>query len=96
MKLEEAIKKGHDVYFNNSYWKDVYEGAPDDAKRYYDLIFSQYVGRDDSEYRKEFMEEKDRMYGDLSENGLEYIMKHTTSNMVKSHLKNQREKHSKK
>ena len=95
MKLAEAIEKGHEVYFKNAYWKDVYENAPEDAKRYYDLIFSQYVGRGDSEYNKEFMEEKDGMYGAMTENGWAYVMKHTTSNIAKSHLKKQREKFSK-
>ncbi len=95
MKLIDAIDKSHEVYFKNSYWKDVYEGAPEDAKRYYDLIFSQYVGRDDSEYDKEFKEEQEKTYCDMTEKGWEYLLKHTTSNMMKTHLKKQREKYSK-
>lgn len=96
MKLTEAIEKGHEVYFKNGYWKGVYDDAPEDAKKYFDLIFSLYVGREDAEYMKEFKEAQKGMYEGLTDKGWDYLLENTSSNMEKSHLRKNREKYQKK
>ena len=93
MKLSEAIEKGHEVYFKNAYWKDVYENAPEDAKKYYDLMFSQYTGKDNPEYLKEFEIEKNKVYEGISGKGWNYLIAHANSNMLKEHLLNKRVKY---
>ena len=90
MKLDEAIEKGHTRYFKNSYWKSLYEDAPEDAKKYYDLIFSQLAGGNDKENEEEFRTRLDMAYKGLSDYGWEYLIHNTTNQMQKHHLEQKR------
>lgn len=89
--LDEAIEKGHQRYFKNSYWKDLYDEAPDDAKKYYDLIFSQLDGGDEKENEEEFKSRLSAAYSGMSEEGWKYLIDNTTSQMEKFHLKQKKE-----
>ena len=85
--LDEAIAKGHDRYFKNSHWKSLYNEAPSDAKKYYDLIFSQLDGGDDKENEEAFKARLSSAYREMSEEGWKYLIDNTTSQMEKNHLK---------
>lgn len=89
-KLDEAIAKGHNRYFKNSYWKNLYEDAPDDAKKYFDLIFSQLDGGNDPENDGEFRDRMAAAYRGLSDYGWEYLIHNTTNQAEKHHLQEKR------
>lgn len=94
--LEEAIEKGHKRYFKNSYWKGLYEDAPEDAKMYYDLILSQLDGGNDKENDEAFRSHLEDAYKSMGDYGWEYLIHNATSPMEKAHLKDKRKRFSKK
>ena len=81
--LDEAIAKGHERYFKNSYWKGIYDNAPDDAKAYYDLSFSRLDGGTSTENDSEYRGRMEEVYKALSEAGWKYLIDHTENNMGK-------------
>ena len=93
--MQEAIEKGHKRYFKNSYWKELYDEAPADAKKYYDLIFSQLDGGNDKENEVEFKSMMDDAYKNMSEAGWKYLIEHSTNQMSKYHLRKKKEEFSK-
>lgn len=94
MNIQDAIQKGLERYLKNPHWKGIYDGAPADAKAYYDLHFSQMDGgRDDQDAYAKAMEEA---YRGLTDEGWEYILDNTTNNMAKWGLHQAREKYQKK
>lgn len=93
--MQEAIEKGHKRYFKNSYWKELYEDAPVDAKKYYDLIFSQLDGGSEQENDADFKAMMEDAYQSMSEEGWEYLINNSTNQMVKSNLRKKKEKYSK-
>lgn len=94
--LDEAIEKGHTRYFKNSYWKSLYDDAPDGAKKYYDLIFSQQDGGNDKENDDEFKKRMEASYRNMTDADWDYLISNTTNQMLKHSLKEKREKFSKK
>lgn len=90
--MQEAIEKGHKRYCRNSYWKELYEDAPKDAKPYYDLIVSQLDGGNDKENDAEFKSMMETVYKGMSESGWDYIINNTTNQMAKYDLKQKKER----
>lgn len=89
--MEEAIEKGHKRYFKNSYWKGLYDDAPEDAKKYYDLIFSQLDGATEPDNLPVFKEMMEGVYQGMSEAGWNYLINNTSNQMAKFHLEQKRE-----
>jgi hypothetical protein len=89
--MQQAIEKGHKRYFKNSYWKGLYNDAPSDAKKYYDLIFSQLDGGNDKENEEEFKTMMEETYRNMSEEGWKYLIENTTNQMGKYHLRKKKE-----
>ena len=90
--LDEAIEKGHKRYFKNAYWKELYDDAPECAKRYYDLIFSQLDGGNEEEVAGEFRTRMEAAYKNMEDAGWEYLIHNTTNQMAKHALKEKRAK----
>lgn len=89
--IQEAIEKGHKRYFRNSYWKGLYDDAPDDAKSYYDLIFSQLDGGNDKENEAEFNSMMENTYKVMSGAGWDYIINNTVNQMARHSLRKKKE-----
>lgn len=93
--MQEAIEKGHKRYFKNAYWKGLYDDAPEDAKKYYDIIFSQLDGGDDPENEEEFRSMMESTYKNMSEGGWEYLTNNAASLMEKDHLRKKKDQFAK-
>ncbi len=94
-KMKEAIEKGKVRYLKNKYWKSIYDGAPECAKGWYDLIFSLLDGGNDHENEEAFSMMMDSVYDSLDDAGWDYIIDHTTHKMERHFLVEERKKRSK-
>ena len=93
--MKEAIEKGRVRYLKNKYWKSIYDGAPECAKGWYDLIFSQQDGGRAPGNIEAFSSMMDRVYSSLDDAGWNYIIEHTTHNMMRNSLREKRAKYGK-
>ena len=88
----KKYQKALDEFMTNAYWRALYEGAPEGAKRYYERIFARSCPlRELTDQEKEQSQaESEALYRSLTDGDWDYIIGNTHWGMAKWGLNKKR------